>query len=79
MVDNAKNIISGTGFIDWLIEQGVIDDGPITRVIVDAPFDGAVQIRVVQHGNTGLIDEDAPESFAALRDMVETVELAAME
>ena len=61
-------VISGLGFIEWLIKQGVIADGRIRRVIIDATFDRAVKVYVEQHGTTGLIGEVPAELLGVVAD-----------
>ena len=49
--------ILGQEFVDKLFELGVINtDDLITRVVIDAPYDGAVKIYVERFGDERLID-----------------------
>lgn len=59
--------ILGAGLIDWLIEQGVIGDGRIRRVIIDAVYDRPVRVYVEESGTEGLVTARAPD---ALLDVV---------
>ena len=68
-------VILGAWFIDWLIENGVIADGPIRRVIIDAVFDQAVHVYVEMNGTDDLIRGPLPEALLDLT-MVRPVQAA---
>ena len=60
----ANDIITGSQFMDWLEEQGVVPpDRPLRRVIIDAPYDGPVTIYWEELGTRDLIKDKVPQAL----------------
>lgn len=69
--------IGGAGFIDWLVRQGAIADGPIRRVVIDAVWNQAIKVYVELLGTEALIRDPLPAEL--LDELSHTVSMKAAE
>ena len=58
-----ENIVNGAHFMQWLIEQGIIADGPLQRVVIDAWYNQPVMIYTQAFGTEALSKTEAPQSL----------------